>query len=622
MCGIAVFLTPDRREAEPALRLMVDAMVHRGPDDGGVEIRSARLASGADGVVGLGFRRLAILDLTPAGHQPMVDPATGNCIVFNGEIYNHRRLRAELETAGCRFRSTSDTEVLLQALGRWGEKALDRLEGMYSFAFVREEDGGVLVGRDPLGIKPLYVARFGDRVLFASEIRTILASGLVPRDLSTQGIAGLIAFGSVQAPHTIFDRIHEFPAGHLEWVGRPARRFWDFPEIREWPGTSAAEAPGVVRDRIREAVRSHLVADVPVGVLLSAGIDSTIVAACAAEAGGSVSAFTVSIGDRYPEDEAETATATARALGIDHHIVPIRSAEALDLWPQWIRSLDSPSIDGFNTWLVTRALADRGMKVGLSGLGADELFGGYPVFETVPTLLRWQGSLQLLPRRLVARSAEMVLRMAGRPGPAEKLPDLLTGGRDLGEILMGMRRISSNAKMGRLGADRPASVMPAHLPGADDFSAVSRIELTHYMKNTLLRDSDANSMKHALELRVPFLDLPLVNAVSEMPGRVRRSDGRSTKRLLREAMAAELPGEVLSRPKTGFTLPIAEWMRGDMRDLCTGAIEVCASRSGLRGVEVRRVWDRYASGGSEAWALPFAMVVLGEYLRRVDESPS
>lgn len=621
MCGIAGLLTPDHREAERVLSLMVASMVHRGPDDGGIEVLPARLPDGSSGVVGLGFRRLAILDLTPAGHQPMVDPETGNCIVFNGEIYNHRRLRSELEAAGCRFRSTSDTEVLLHALGRWGEKALDRLEGMYSFAFARADDRGLLLARDPLGIKPMYVAEVGDRVLFASEIRTLLASGLVPRDLSAEGIGGLIAFGSVQAPHTVFERIIEFPAGHFQWVGRPSRRFWEFPEIREIPGPSESGLPDLVRERVRAAVRSHLVADVPVGVLLSAGIDSTIVAACAAETGGPVSAFTVSIGDRYPEDEAATATATAKALEIDHHVVPIRSTELRESWPQWIRSLDSPSIDGFNTWLVTKALAERGMKVGLSGLGADELFGGYPVFETVPKLLGWLDSVQVLPRRLVARTAETMLRFAGRPGPAEKVPDLLTGRRDLGAVLMGMRRITSDAKLARLGAVLPRSAVPSVPHPEDAFSSVSRIELTHYMRNTLLRDSDANSMKHALELRVPFLDLPLVTAVSELPGRLRRSASGPGKRLLREAMAKHLPTEVMSRPKTGFSLPIAEWMRGEMRDHCAGAVEFCGERAGLRGAEVRRVWDRYVKGGSEAWALPFAMVVLGEYLRKLDELP-
>jgi asparagine synthase (glutamine-hydrolysing) len=611
MCGIAGIVAAEPQQAESAIRKMVPSMVHRGPDDSGYEFRPTRLDR-EPATLALGFRRLAILDLSPAGHQPMVHPETGDCLVFNGEIYNFRDLRAELEAAGCRFTSSSDTEVLLHALGRWGERALERLEGMYALAFYRAADRTVLLARDPLGIKPLYVAEESGRFLFASEIRTLLASGLVSRDLDAGGIAGMLAFGAVQAPRTVFKRIREFPAGHFQWLGAEPRRFWDFPE----PTAGAdADAPDMVRELVRQSVRRHLVADVPVGIFLSAGIDSTIIAACAAEAGANVTAFTVGIGDRYPDDEATVATATARQLGIPHRVVPIESGSLSRLWHQWIDSLDSPSIDGFNTFLVTKALADQGIKVGLSGLGADELFGGYPVFKTAPKLARLLAATRYLPRGLLAPVLESALRWAGRPGPAEKLAAVLAGRPDVAAVVTGLRRIATDRRLAAM--DLPGIPAEPALPRTlDAFNVISRTEITHYMKNTLLRDSDANSMSHSLELRVPFLDLPLVNAVSVLPGSAKEAVSGPGKRLLRQAFAGSIPAAVTQRPKTGFTLPIGEWMRGEMREFCTAAIAACASIPKVDNRGPIHIWRHYLRHpGPSSWSQAFSFVALGSYLR-------
>jgi asparagine synthase (glutamine-hydrolysing) len=610
MCGIAGIVTVDQRQAEDAIRRMVPAMIHRGPDDSGHEMLPT-VHHGRPAFAAFGFRRLAILDLSPAGHQPMVDAATGDCLIFNGEIYNYRTLRSDLEAEGCRFRSSSDTEVLLHALGRWGDRALERLEGMYALAYHRAADGAVLIARDPLGIKPLYVADTDDGFLFASEIRTLLASGVVPRDLDADGIAAMLAFGSAQAPRTVFAGISEFPAGHAQWLGQPPRPFWSFPPPRTAPD---GDAVGLVRRLIDDSVRRHLVADVPVGVFLSAGIDSTVIAACAAEAGSHVTAFTVGIGARYPEDEAAVATATAQRLGMSHEVVTIDSESLPGLWRRWIDALDSPSIDGFNTFIVTKALADRGIKVALSGLGADELFGGYPAFRTAPLLARFAGMLGVLPRSLVTNAAERLLRWEGRPGPAEKVAGILAAGHDPATVAQALRRIIADGSLVALGLRPPAD--PTTSPaGVDAFNAVARMEMTHYMRNTLLRDSDANSMSHSLELRVPFLDLPLVNAVSALAGRVKQSGGGPGKQLLRAAMTSRLPAAVTQRRKTGFTLPIADWMRGEMRDVCTAAIETCAALPMLRADAVRRTWTEYLRDPARmSWTRPFALVVLGSYL--------
>lgn len=613
MCGIAGIITLDRRQAEEAIRRMVPAMIHRGPDDAGEEVLPVNDSDGRDAYAAFGFRRLSVLDLSPAGHQPMVDPETGNCLIFNGEIYNFRELRAALAQGGVAFHGSSDSEVLLHALGRWGEQAIERLEGMYAFAFYRAQDRSILLARDPLGIKPLYTAKVGGAFLFASEVRTLLASREVPRDLDAVGVSGMLAFGSVQAKNTVFVTVKEFPAGHIQWVGREARRFWRFPEPTFG---NAGDAIDKTREAVATAVRRHLVADVPVGIFLSAGIDSTVIAACAAAAGSNVTAFTVGIGTRYAEDEAGVAATTARLLGIAHEVVPIDEASLKGQWSRWIDALGNPSIDGFNTYLVTKALADRGMKVGLSGLGADELFGGYDVFVKAPKLRRLMRMLAVIPGGVAAGAAERIMALRGRVGAAEKLADILAGNPSLPAIVMGMRRVLSNRRLEAMGLVPPA--LASTLPSDDDaFNVISRTEVSHYMKHTLLRDADANSMSHSLEVRVPFLDMPLVNQTLSWPGAVKSPAPGPGKHLLRKAFARELPTAVTDRRKTGFTLPVGDWMRGEMRSFCEHAIDSLAGVPFIRAAAVRQTWEHYLRAPSSMlWTRPFALVVLGAYLAR------
>lgn len=619
MCGIAGIVTRDPREAEAALARMVPTMIHRGPDDGGHEIRPL-LQGNEHAVVGLGFRRLAILDLSPTGHQPMCDAESGNVLVFNGEIYNFAELRTELRAEGCHFRGTSDTEVLLHLLGRRGEQALARLEGMFALAFYRARDQALLLARDQLGIKPLYVARQSGRLIFASEIRTLLASTLVPREIDVDGVAGMLAFGAVQGPRTVFSAVEEFPAGHFQWNGGPVTRYWRFPAVTTFvEGDPAA----TTRQLVQNAVRRHLVADVPVGVFLSAGIDSTIVAACAAESAASITSFTVGIGPRHPEDETAVAAATAERLGLRHEVVGIDEKTLPSLWRDWIGALDSPSIDGFNTYLVAKGLADRAIKVGLSGLGADEFFGGYPVFRNAPRLRRLMTALSFLPPAVVARVAESVLAGMGRPAAGEKLAAVLRGGRDIEAIAIGLRRVSPDRLLRSLGMPRPETLDASEsrngpvVPPGDDFNVVSRVEASCYMRATLLRDSDANSMRHSLELRVPFLDRPLVEHTLALPGAVKAGPDGVGKHLLRTAFGDRLPDAVTRRPKTGFTLPVSDWMRREMRSYCEESIAALAAFSWMEGAAVRRTWAAFLTDPrSTPWSRAFALVVLGDYLNR------
>jgi asparagine synthase (glutamine-hydrolysing) len=630
MCGICGVIGGDRRQVEPAVRRMMHAMIHRGPDDEGYEELPIGPAA-AGPVAGFGFRRLAILDLTSAGHQPMFHPKTGDCLVFNGEIYNFRELRGELEGGGAVFRGSSDTEVLLHALSTWGDAALEKLHGMFALAFYEARTRRILLARDPLGIKPLYVAASAERIVFASEIRAIRESGLVALDLDVAGIASILAFGAVQSPFTIHEKIRSFRAGMCQWIdatsGRsePARRFWDFPR-RAIDTVDAPTAAREVEGLLRRAVHGHLVADVPVGVFLSAGIDSTIVASFARECSPHVTAFTVGFESTTDEDELEVATATAATLGIRHVALKVDRAQLPGAWHDWLASVDSLSIDGFNTYLVSRQLAAEGVVVGLSGLGADELFGGYPTFSRAPRLSRLLRAAPVVPWLVRSGVAAAVGRLIGRTGAFEKLADVAAGDASVAGVARSLRRTLSNGRLAKLGLSPARAGLAAdYLPltadrwepplDGDDFNTVSRMELVHYMGDTLLRDTDANSMRHSLEVRVPFLDRPLVDYVSALPGSVKMEPNGEPKALLRRACHRLLPGSVLRRPKTGFTLPIGFWMRNQMRDSCDAAVERLAKQGVVDGVEVRRIWNEFlVNPQAMHWSRPLSLVAIGNQI--------
>lgn len=635
MCGIAGMIGESSAEVAQAVRRMTAAMEHRGPDDGGQFAFDAGNQISTAKCLSLGFRRLAILDLTPTGHQPMIHPETGDCLVFNGEIYNFRSLRSRLSAEGVHFRGTSDSEVLLHALGRWGESTVERLEGMYAFAFFRVRDQSLLLGRDPLGIKPLYITEKDGRVIFASEQRAILASRLVSDQVDLAGLAGVLAYGSVQAERTLFRDIRAFPAGCVRTLslrdedkrGGDVRRTWQFPSVNA--AVPRPEATATVRTLLEDAVATHLVADVPAGIFLSAGIDSTIIAACAAKRSQTVTAFTVGIGDEYPYDEVAVARQTAERLGLPHRVVRIAENTLPELWESWLQGGDSPSVDGFNTFLVSKALVENGMKVGLSGLGADELFGGYPVFRRAGKLATASCAVTALPqsvRKLLVRALACLLAPVRT---RDKLSDTLLAGPHVEDIVLSLRRIFSDRDMDRIGLagmnlgipdafiDRSCSV-DRDTPRADIFAVISQTEMTHYMRDTLLRDSDATSMRHSLELRVPFLDRRLVEYASSLPAANRQPARGLSKQLLRDAFRNEIGEVVGSRGKTGFVLPIGDWMRGRMRDACEAAISTLCSLPEIRAPEMRALWTRFLETPEAMhWSKPFAAVVAGAYLAQI-----
>jgi len=633
MCGICGVVAPDPRLIEASVGRMMRVMQHRGPDDGGFQLLPLGLAASGP-FAGFGFRRLSILDLSPAGHQPMTNPETGDCLVFNGEIYNFRDLRAKLLATGAVFRSTGDTEVLLHALSTWREAALERIQGMYALAFYHAATRRILLARDPLGIKPLYVGRTSDAFVFASEVRSVRAADLLSDDLDVPGIAGMLAYGAMQSPRTVFSAIRSFPPGAFQWIdagitlGQPpatARRFWRFGG-RQQPPQDHATVVAEVNRLLHDAVNRHLVADVPVGVFLSAGIDSTLIASFAREYTPAITAYTVGFDADHGEDEVMIASQTAESLDIRHMTVAIGKQTLRDRWHRWLQSLDSPSIDGFNTYLISEWLRLSNASVALSGLGADEIFGGYSTFWQAPRFAALVRAAWFVPPPLRAGVVAALGKARGRPGAYDKLADLVSGDSTVAGITRSLRRTISSRFLRAMGLDaaalglRPdyldaASPFLADPPLADVFNEVSRAESTHYMGDTLLRDTDANSMRHSLEVRVPFLDLPLVDYVTSLPGAAKRPADGTPKALLREVGRKVLGDAVTRRAKTGFTLPIGDWMRRDLRDSCTAAMEHVAALPFVEKAAVRQVWETFLqSERAIHWSRPLALVALGTYL--------
>lgn len=628
ICGIAGLIHPNSALVRSATQAMTDAQRHRGPDADGLDV----LPFG-NAFVALGHRRLKILDLSPLGRQPMVDPGSGNVLVFNGEIYNFSELKGDLAREGVSFRSTGDTEVLLQALTRWGvPQTLRRLEGMFAFAFLDRRRKTLTVARDPLGIKPLYLAETtGGGIAFASEVRALLKTGLVSRKIDRRGLAGYLAFGAVQHPFTLFEGVRsltpgafqEFTAADEGWKTAAAQAYWSFPPVKS--DLHEADALSLVRQTVDLAVRDHLIADVPVGVFLSGGLDSTIIAGLAAKYSPGIQGFTVGFSDQPDLSEMSLAGETAKRFGIRHVPINITGGEAEAAAADWLSAADLPSIDGLNTFVISQAVRREGIKVALSGLGADELFGGYPSFRDLPRLMRMRRRMGWLPAG-ARRGLAGVLTARKTQSVRRKLSDMMSGKANLTELYFYRRRLLPDCDLADLELDAESLGLSgdfqkpngtATVDESDAIRAVSELESRFYQGNMLLRDGDVMSMAHGLEIRVPFLDRRLLDCGHAMPGEVRLPAGAPGKHLLRRAFADLLRPELTNRPKTGFTLPLAQWMLGPLRDLCQRSLAACTEQGGLPVATVSRVWEEFASqhSGSQG-SRALSLVVLGNYLEQ------
>jgi asparagine synthase (glutamine-hydrolysing) len=628
MCGIAGIITLGKPGLEAALSRAVASQAHRGPDDEGTYVGPFGC-----GVLALGHRRLSILELSEAGHQPMVHPHTGDVLTYNGELYNHQEIRHELEKIGSVFIGHSDTEVLLHALTRWGVACLSRLEGMYAFAFFDKGQQRLILARDPLGIKPLYWAVGADCLVFASEVKGILATNYIEPALDRSGIGGMLAYGAVQQPRTIFRDIRAFPAGSTmelqasEFVpgSWPATaRHWTFPGLALPSGVG--DPVGRTRELLTRAVGSHLMSDVPVGIFLSAGIDSTIIASIAAGISPDIQAFTVGFLDTLKENETTMAAHTSAGLRLRHTSLWIDAEQGRHLANDWLRGLDQPCMDGLNTYVISKLVRDTGIKVALSGQGGDELFGGYPSFFDVPRIrsaMRLVRRMPLAQRRIVAR-----ILGAGRSTVfRDKLIDIASTRGSLTDIYLQRRRTLSNRQMQMLGVsdhpDRSSYLEPECLDDmalndADEFYSLSLLETKMYLGNTLLHVSDATSMASGLEIRVPYLDRSLTEFALSLPGENRIGRRRQAKFLLRSAFGDLLRPEILSKKKQGFVFPIGRWMTGPWRDFSEDALNSLVESGSVEERGVREIWAEFLrEPETPLWSRAWVLIVLGTYLKNI-----
>ena len=617
MCGIAG-IVEHRGSALVERDLLIrlrDEQRHRGPDDEGLWISP-------DGRVGLAHRRLSIVDLSPRGHQPMSTPDGALHIVFNGEIYNHQTLRAELEARGHAFRSTSDTEVLLFGWREWGPGLFDRLRGMFAFGLYDAARRETILARDPLGIKPLYWMDDGRRASFASEVQALRAT-LGAGGLDPEGLAAFLLWGSIAAPRTIYRGVRALPAGCWLRIGEQGagapQRYWQLEQA--FVGATAMreeEAEERLREALLDSVRHHLVSDVPVGAFLSGGVDSSALVGLLAELHrGPLRTVTLSF-DVAELDEAALAAEAARAYGTEHHVVKVGIADAQQRIPEAVRALDQPSIDGVNTYFVSEAAVRAGLKVAVSGVGGDELFGGYASFAWIP-------QLRGLHDRLARYSALGTGGLDRVGGWLEGMPRTRAGGRVVRALRFGgsdagayfaTRGLFTPAEVRALLAPEIADAALACEPRAelmqrlrlDDLAPeerVSALEMRHYQEVQLLRDTDAMSMRHSLEVRTPLVDRELLSAACRVPAPLRRAG--PAKLRLRAAPRPPVPEALWKRRKQGFTLPFDRWLR-------SGGIEVVLpEHPWLSPAAVRAVASDFARGRVH-WSRLWALLVLRQFI--------
>jgi asparagine synthase (glutamine-hydrolysing) len=560
MCGIAGILThhSDRENLEILIQRMQKALQHRGPDDRGIFIAPDRQAA-------IAHTRLAILDLSAAGHQPMSTPDGRYWITFNGEIYNFQQLRQTLIDRGETFYSQTDTEVILKLYQRLGSDCVQSLRGMFAFAIWDDLEKTCFLARDPLGIKPLYYWQSGSTLVFASELKSILATQLPSRCLSVDGLYGYLTSGSVPEPHTMIEGIYCLEAGHrLHWhAGVLSQQcYWsmDFtPAAIDQP-----EAIQIVRDALVDSVQHHFVSDVPVGIFLSGGIDSTAVVALARQTQTQdLRTYSIAFEEEH-WNEGEVAQKVAHCFGTEHTEYTMTANLGREMFPQFLKTLDQPTIDGFNSFCVSQLARKDGTRVVLSGVGGDELFGGYLSFQKVPQMMRAGKWIQGLGP--IRNAVGMSLERWGTSTRTRRLGDWLQQPPTSAAAYGCVRGIFSHSEALTLlqqyvgdrvlpGRDRPPC--PPTLPSLED--EVSFLELNRYMRNQLLRDSDVMSMSCGLELRTPLVDRVLLEAIAPIPSKIRLAAGKQ----LPIQAVPELPNWVVNRPKQPFAFPFDQWLAGD-----------------------------------------------------------
>ena len=595
---------------------MNTAIAHRGPDADGYW---------SDTQCALGHRRLSIIDTSSAGNQPFHSPCGRYHLVFNGEIYNYKELAQELSKSFA-FQTHSDTEVIIAAFIHWGEKCVDHFIGMFAFVLWDAQEKTAYVFRDRLGVKPLYVAQKGDAIIVSSEVRGILASGLISSELRPHAIADFLRYQTVHQPYTILKEINSLAPGHvwkIQGNNRTESCYWSLSShaSEEPKHLSQQEIHHRIYNLLSSSVELRMRADVPFGAFLSGGIDSSIIVGLMSRISERpVETFAVTF-DEKEFDESKFSSMVAKQFGTHHHEIRLNAKHFLDEVPDALSALDHPSGDGSNTYVVSEVTRKQGVKMALSGLGGDELFAGYDVFRRMSAIKRLR-SLELMPQAM-RRASGNVMRSLWPSVRSEKLANLFELKKFSAEFAYPItRRVLTDRQIIRLYP--PIHLVPDALGTITSdamnlslplLSKISIAEMNGYMLHVLLRDADQMSMAHALEVRVPFLDHRLVEFVLGVNDTMKFPT--TPKKLLLDSVGDLLPHEVVHRPKMGFTFPWPIWMRGELRGFCEEGLHGLSSITVFRHNEVMNMWKMFLSGSKViTWSRIWPMVVLGHWVKK------
>lgn len=615
MCGIAGVVGFEDIDLNRRLAgLMTDAIAHRGPDAEGIF---------AAPLIGLGHRRLSIIDLSEAANQPFHSSSGRYTIVYNGEIYNYSEVREVLEDYA--YRTSSDTETVLAAYEQRGPDCLELLNGMFAFAIWDHHLEEMFIARDRVGVKPLYYhVADGGKLIFGSELRTILSSGLVRREISEESFYNYILYQSVYCPDTIVKGVHQLPPGTYGYFrkGRlDIKRYWRIDEPPKYVEPQHIESVHFeVRARLEKSISLRMVSDVRVAAFLSGGIDSSAVVALMSEA-SDLPIETYSVGFDEPEfDESGYAQLIADRFRTRHQTVRLTADDFLAELPNALAAVDAPSGDGLNTYVVSKAVHQAGVKVALSGLGGDELFAGYGSFRqfrqlTAGTFARVPAAL----RRPVGAAAAL-----SRNSKTQRIAELLKlRNVTIANIYPLLRQVMPEEKASRL-ANLPRVETTIQLMLEDIvsnikllpiLSQVSVAELLGFTLNVLLKDTDQFSMANALEVREPFFDYRLIEYVLQIPDKFKYS--AMPKSLLVDSLSPLLPDKIVHRKKMGFVVPYEQWMKGPLLSFCDSHLKRLIERDLVNEAEAKRLWSDFLRGsGGVLWSHLWHLVVLSDWLER------
>ena len=619
MCGICGLLG-ESNDATGNVSRMLQTIAHRGPNDEGTFFENK---------VALGHRRLSIIDLSKNGHQPMFSADGRLAIVYNGELYNFKSLKLQLQralsgdmqTMAYPFQTQSDTEVILAAYQKWGVDCLKYFNGMYALAIWDKEKKELFIARDRLGIKPLYYWHDGKTFAFASEIRALLKSGIVPKKLNNVALNDYVTYQTVHAPQTIIENVSMLMPGHYMLIkeNEPGnilqKKYWNLFDIPNQPESKPyEEICKDVQHLLYDAVEMRLVADVPFGAFLSGGIDSSIIVAMMSKLmSQKVQTFSVNfIEDKF--DEGPYARQIAEQYNTEHHEIKLSLKLFLDKLPEALSAMDHPSGDGMNSYVVSEATKKEGITMALSGLGGDELFAGYPLFKRLYKLekMKWMTGF---PKPLVALPAYLYKLFNNSPGSKKLLELCNLPDWNIESTYPLIRAIASKNEASQLLNSITLLKREPRLNAKHGvLSQLSTAELSNYIPDILLRDTDQMSMAHALEVRVPFLDYKLVEYVIGLNDKVKYP--HTPKKLLVDATKGLLPENIINRPKMGFTFPWSEWMKSELKTFCEGNMIGLSQRPQFNKDYVQSLWRSFLSNSKKTpWYKIWHLVVLENWLK-------